>query len=82
LTTALQRASLARCEVTGSARSSCLRSDPHIVKPIVNPGALDSVSIFIRWLKAAMLAGDPQKLARHAMITATWLVIPPGRNSG
>lgn len=33
--------------------------------------ALDSVSIFIRWLKAAMVAGDPQKLARNAMITAT-----------
>lgn len=36
-----------------------------------NLGALDSVSIFIRWLKAAMDAGDPQKLARNAMITAT-----------
>jgi len=35
------------------------------------PGALDSVSIFVRWLKAAIVAGDPQKLARHAMITAT-----------
>jgi hypothetical protein len=32
---------------------------------------LDSASIFIRWLKAASLAGDPQKLAQRAMITAT-----------
>jgi hypothetical protein len=44
---------------------------PTSSNPGSNPGALDSVSIFIRWLKAAMLAGDPQKLARHAMITAT-----------
>jgi len=36
-----------------------------------NLGALDSVNIFIRWLKAAMVAGDPQRLARNAMITAT-----------
>ena len=36
-----------------------------------NLGALDSVSIFVRWMKAAMSAGDPQKLARNAMITAT-----------
>jgi hypothetical protein len=36
-----------------------------------NLGTLDSVSIFVRWMKAAMLAGDPQKLARNAMITAT-----------
>jgi hypothetical protein len=36
-----------------------------------NLGALDPVSIFLRWLKAAMMAGDPQKLARNAMITAT-----------
>jgi hypothetical protein len=33
--------------------------------------ALDAASIFIRWLKAASLAGDPQKLAQGAMITAT-----------
>jgi hypothetical protein len=33
--------------------------------------AIDSASIFIRWLKAASLAGDPQKFARRAMITAT-----------
>jgi hypothetical protein len=32
---------------------------------------LDSASIFIRWLKAVSLAGDPQKLAQRAMITAT-----------
>jgi hypothetical protein len=31
----------------------------------------DAASIFIRWLKAASLAGDPQKFAQHAMITAT-----------
>jgi hypothetical protein len=33
--------------------------------------ALDSATIFIRWLKAASLAGDPQKFAQRAMITAT-----------
>ena len=32
---------------------------------------VDSGSIFIRWLKAASLAGDPQQLAQGAMITAT-----------
>jgi hypothetical protein len=36
-----------------------------------NLAALDPVNIFLRWLKAAMSAGDPQKLARNAMITAT-----------
>jgi hypothetical protein len=38
-------------------------------RPGVN--ALDSASIFLRWLKAASLAGDPQKFAQRAMITAT-----------
>jgi hypothetical protein len=33
--------------------------------------ALDSASIFVRWLQAASRAGDPQKLAQSAMITAT-----------
>jgi hypothetical protein len=33
--------------------------------------AVDSATIFIRWLKAASLAGDPQKFAQRAMITAT-----------
>jgi hypothetical protein len=33
--------------------------------------AVDSASIFVRWLKAASLAGDPQKFAQRAMITAT-----------
>ena len=33
--------------------------------------AVDSASIFIRWLKAASLAGDPQKFAQRAMVTAT-----------
>jgi hypothetical protein len=33
--------------------------------------AADAASIFIRWLKAASLAGDPQKFAHRAMITAT-----------
>jgi hypothetical protein len=33
--------------------------------------AADSASTFIRWLKAASLAGDPQKFAQRAMITAT-----------
>jgi hypothetical protein len=32
---------------------------------------VDPVSIFVRWLKAATLAGDPQELACRAMITAT-----------
>ncbi len=31
----------------------------------------DAASIFIRWLEAASLAGDPQKFAQGAMITAT-----------
>jgi hypothetical protein len=38
-------------------------------RPGVN--AVDSASIFIGWLKAASLAGDPQKFAQRAMITAT-----------
>jgi hypothetical protein len=38
-------------------------------RPGVN--AVDSASLFIRWLKAASLAGDPQKFAQRAMITAT-----------
>jgi hypothetical protein len=33
--------------------------------------AVDSATIFIRWLKAASLAGDPQRFAQRAMITAT-----------
>jgi hypothetical protein len=33
--------------------------------------AADAASIFIRWLKAASLAGDPQKFAQRAMVTAT-----------
>lgn len=33
--------------------------------------AVDSASIFIRWLEAASRAGDPQKFAQSAMITAT-----------
>ncbi len=31
----------------------------------------DATSIFVRWLRAASSAGDPQRLARSAMITAT-----------
>jgi hypothetical protein len=38
-------------------------------RPGVN--AADSATIFVRWLKAASLAGDPQKFAQRAMITAT-----------
>jgi hypothetical protein len=38
-------------------------------RPALN--AVDSVTIFIRWLKAASLAGDPQRFAQRAMITAT-----------
>jgi hypothetical protein len=33
--------------------------------------AADAASIFLRWLKAASAAGDPQKFAQRAMITAT-----------
>jgi len=33
--------------------------------------AADSATIFLRWLNAASLAGDPQKFAQRAMITAT-----------
>lgn len=33
--------------------------------------AINAASIFIRWLEAASRAGDPQKLAQRAMITAT-----------
>jgi hypothetical protein len=33
--------------------------------------AADAASIFLRWLKAASAAGDPQKFAQGAMITAT-----------
>ena len=33
--------------------------------------AVDSASIFIRWLHAASKAGDPQEFAQRAMITAT-----------
>jgi hypothetical protein len=33
--------------------------------------AADSANIFIRWLKTASSAGDPQKFAQRAMITAT-----------
>src|SRR5260370_846511 len=33
--------------------------------------AVDAATIFIRWLKGASLAGDPQKFAQRAMITAT-----------
>lgn len=33
--------------------------------------ALDAGTLFTRWLAAASLAGDPQELAQHAIITAT-----------
>ncbi len=33
--------------------------------------AVDSASIFLRWLEAASRAGDPQLFARNSMITAT-----------
>lgn len=42
-----------------------------IVPTRAGVNAVDSASIFIRWLKAASLAGDPQKFAQRAMITAT-----------
>jgi hypothetical protein len=33
--------------------------------------AVDSATIFLRWLKTASSAGSPQKFAQRAMITAT-----------
>lgn len=36
-----------------------------------NLDGVNPAGIFSRWLKAATLAGDPQELARRAMITAT-----------
>jgi hypothetical protein len=33
--------------------------------------AVDAANVFIRWLEAASLAGDPQRFAQGAMITAT-----------
>jgi hypothetical protein len=33
--------------------------------------AVDSATIFLRWLKAASQVGDPQRFAQRAMITAT-----------
>jgi len=33
--------------------------------------SVDAARIFVRWLKAASLAGDPQKFAQRAMITST-----------
>jgi len=42
-----------------------------IVPTRAGVNAIDSATIFIRWLKAASLAGDPQKFAQQAMITAT-----------
>ena len=38
-------------------------------RPGVN--ALDSASIFVRWLQAVSQAGDPQEFAQRALITAT-----------
>jgi hypothetical protein len=42
-----------------------------MVPTLLSLTTLDATSIFVRWLKAASSAGDPQKLARTAMITAT-----------
>lgn len=42
-----------------------------LVPTLASPNDLDSASIFVRWLQAAFKAGDPQKLAQNAMITAT-----------
>jgi hypothetical protein len=42
-----------------------------IVPTRAGVNAIDSASIFVRWLKAASLAGDPQRFAQRAMITAT-----------
>ena len=42
-----------------------------IVPTRAGVNAVDSATIFLRWLKAASSAGDPQKFAQRAMITAT-----------
>lgn len=42
-----------------------------IVPTLASLEETDSTLIFMRWLKAAALAGDPQQLARQTMITAT-----------
>jgi len=42
-----------------------------IVPTRAGVNAADSATIFLRWLKAASSAGDPQKFAQRAMITAT-----------
>jgi hypothetical protein len=42
-----------------------------IVPTRLGLNAVDSASIFIHWLQAASRAGDPQKFAQRAMITAT-----------
>jgi hypothetical protein len=42
-----------------------------IVPTTPGVNATDSATIFLRWLKAASLAGDPQKFAQRSMITAT-----------
>jgi hypothetical protein len=38
-------------------------------RPGIN--AADAATIFLRWLQAASMAGDPQRFAQRAMITAT-----------
>ena len=42
-----------------------------IVPTRAGVNAMDSATIFLRWLKAASSAGDPQRFAQRAMITAT-----------
>ena len=42
-----------------------------IVPTRAGVNAADSATIFLRWLKAASSAGDPQKFAQRSMITAT-----------
>lgn len=42
-----------------------------MVPTLASLTTLDATSIFVRWLRAASSAGDPQRLARCAMITAT-----------
>jgi len=42
-----------------------------IVPTRAGVNAADSATIFLHWLKAASSAGDPQKFAQRAMITAT-----------
>jgi hypothetical protein len=58
---------------TRTLSTSCIRGMVAygLVPTWLGLNAIDSASIFSRWLEAASRAGDPQKFAQNAMITAT-----------